>query len=53
MLRIRDGAKELRGLNSGVVDHTPNAHVILAAWNAEGAQVFALSGYTPDRPPVA
>ena len=53
MMRTRDGAKELRGLSSGIVDHTPNAHVILAAWNAEGAQVFALSGYTLDRPPVA
>ena len=52
MLRTRDGVKELRALGSGIVDHTPHAHVILAAWNAEGAQVFALKGYTPDRPPL-
>lgn len=39
------GMRELGGLRSGTVDYTPYGHMVLAAWNDAGTQVYCAPGY--------
>jgi hypothetical protein len=45
-VRSRWATGALQRMRYGTVDYTPNAHIILAAWNEEGAQVYCAPGYT-------
>ena len=42
----RNGMAELMKLGWGRVDYSPHGHVILAAWDSEGRNVYSLPGYT-------
>lgn len=42
------GIKELSKINEGTVDYTAHAHVILAAWNKTGQQVYCAKDYRID-----
>ena len=46
LLKGRDGVSALKDLAWGTIDHTQHGHLILAAWNREGALAYVAPGYT-------
>jgi len=38
----------LRSLDQGTVDYTPHGHLILAAWDSQGSNVYRAPGYDAD-----
>jgi hypothetical protein len=47
MIDARTEAPALRALAQGTVEYSPRGHVIVAAWNAEGRNVYTARGYEP------
>ena len=47
VLSGRAATKELRALGHGRVDYSPHGHIILAAWDRNGRNVYSLPGYGP------
>jgi hypothetical protein len=45
LMNGRRGMKELSLLGWGRVDYSPHGHVILAAWDRDGRNVYSLPGY--------